>query len=137
MSPPTVLAHRFQSYAYPGRDDALALLSTTGGGAACLPSVYLHQNHSAALHHHQRLPLRPAEQPPAGFHTSPFHPRQHAITGTMSDAGPYEPSEQELADLQKLSSEYEPEVTVSLSNPGGCDLRSVGVCAASGLIDPL
>jgi hypothetical protein len=95
------------------------------------------QSHYAAMVHHsgmpfaRPLPMRAPVLAPAGFD---HHNHQHQLAGHhqhgrahnhahsqphahaqhLAMADPYMPSDDEIAHLQKLSSEYEPEATVSV-----------------------
>lgn len=65
--------------------------------------------HSGPMY--RQLPMRPPELP-AGY--SQQHTGHHGRTSTLRMSGPgYVLPEEELAQLQKLSSDYEPEATVS------------------------
>ena len=88
MSPPSVLSSSFHAYAPP------AFSSVVPPALSYRP-----------------LPIRPPELP-AGY--SQQHTGHHSRASTVRMSGPaYMPSDEELAQLQKLSSEYEPEITVS------------------------
>ena len=84
--------------------------------------------HSAEQHQQQRSLAA------AGFHSPNFRPHHHqglplrtrAQTRRQQQAMAYQQqSEQDLAELQKLSNEYEPEVTVSEVKNEGLKLRVV------------
>ena len=85
------------------------------------PGHYESMAHSGAF---ARVPMRAAPVlAPVGFTTHTHHqhhaghhqPVFHRVSGrSMADAA-YMPSEEEYAHLQKLSNEYEPEATVSLT----------------------
>lgn len=68
------------------------------------------------------LPMRPPPELTSGYNTQQQHTghHHHGRTSTVSMSGPaqpYMPSDEELAHLQKLSSEYEPEATVRRDSP--------------------
>ena len=74
-------------------------------GAPVLAAAgYTHQQH----HHHQHLQH-------SGLHHASQNHNHHPHSLAMAD--PYLASDEELAHLQKLSSEYEPEATVGLPAP--------------------
>lgn len=76
------------------------------------------------------LPIRAPVLAPAAFthqhtgqlqHLQVQHGRDTTPSLTMADPSAYMPSDEELAHLQKLSSEYEPEATVSsVALPPSC-----------------
>ena len=91
MSRPSVLSNNFHSYQpQPFPDPVLTSLSS-------------------ASYRPVQLPLRPPELP-AGYNTSHITSR----TSTIRMSGSAYIPEEDLAHLQKLSNEYEPEATVSL-----------------------
>lgn len=60
------------------------------------------------------LPMRAPVHPPAGFdHQHTGHHHQHGRTPFAMADPAYMPSDDEMAHLQKLSSEFQPETAVS------------------------
>jgi ubiquitin thioesterase protein OTUB1 len=106
------------------------------------------QSHYTAMVHHsgmpfaRPLPMRAPVLAPAGFD---HHNHQHQLAGHhqhgrshnhnlnlnqshthaqhLAMANPYMASDEEIAHLQKLSSEYEPEATVGLPCCGSCPIH--------------
>lgn len=75
-----------------------------------------------------RLPMRPPELP-AGYNHQ--HTGHHARTSTVRMSGPaYMPSDEELAHLQKLSNEFEPEATVSMADDDALSRAMLTRCRA-------
>lgn len=75
------------------------------------PAGFNHHQHQHTGHHHQHGRSQ---------HPHP-HPHQNINLNISAMAEPYMASDEDMAHLQKLSSEYEPEATVSLllAMPGG------------------